>query len=164
MNTEEAAALTGLIIDRTEQDVEYARSLLRKGTPNLTEEEKELLYSLTLKGVYNPFDIERVRYWIVELSEVLYAMGYPVILEDWPEMEWFAAPTASELNKFLLNVKIIRKAFATLPTTPAVPDTMRFFTYEQANAIERILCDVIALFSNMVEALNYSGEMYGGEM
>ena len=43
MNAEEVAALAEAIIDRTEQDVAYARSLLHKGLPNMTEEEKEQL-------------------------------------------------------------------------------------------------------------------------
>lgn len=164
MNAEEVAALTGAVIDRTEQDVAYARSLLHKGWPNMTEEEKEQFLSGQLKGVYNHTDLNRVEEMIWLLATALTEFGYPADIGEQSLWEAGHTPTVSELNQLLIRVKVIRQAFATISSTPEVPDTMRFFTYEQANVVERILCDIFALASNMLMAYTFSGDVYGGEM
>lgn len=159
-----------LITDRTQQDVAYAQQLLQKGFANFTEADMAAYESLGMKGVYNASDCMRVEDAVKELSEILNERGYNVTVKLQDDFLWFycfifGIPMIAELQEpYLANIRAIRSAFPTLPTTPEVPDSMSRMTYVEANAIEQILTDVNLLLNNMIASTNYSGDLYGGEL
>lgn len=159
-----------LVTDRTQQDVAYAQQLLQKGFANMTDAEKAAYESLQMKGVYNANDFLRVEVAVKKLSKVLNERGYNVTVNVQDELMWVICsqagfPMFTELQElYLANIRAIRNAFATLPTTPDVPDSLNRMTYVDANAIEQILADVNTLLNNLVASTNYSGDLYGGEL
>ena len=50
------------------------------------------------------------------------------------------------------------------PTTPDVPADMEYLSYDEANAIEKILIDMETLINNMMTAWFYCGEIECGEV
>lgn len=152
-----------LITDRTQQDVARLEALARKGFANMTASERAE-WLVPSKGAYNATDLNRVEAAVSYLHNRLNEHGYSFPIE--PVRTWTVAdvPTASEMTRYITNVKAIRKAFATLPTTPAAPNSMNRFSYIEANAIEQILMDVDRLLSNTVASFTISGESYGGEL
>ena len=73
-------------------------------------------------------------------------------------------PDAANRALYLQNVQTIRDAFAVFNTTPNTPSDMESFTYQQANAIEKILLDVSLLIMAFDNAVLYGGEVYCGEV
>lgn len=152
-----------LITDRTQQDVARLQALAQKGFANMTDTERAEWLAPS-KGAYNVSDLNRVEEAVAYLHSRLNAYGYPVVIE--PVRKWTAndVPTARDMARYIVNVKSIRKAFVTLPTTPAVPESMNGMTYAEANAIEQILTDVDRLLHNTITSFTHSGEFYGGEL
>lgn len=152
-----------LITDRTQQDVARLEALARKGFANMTESERAEWLAPS-KGAYNASDLNRVEAAVTYLHNRLNECGYSFPIESvrtWSDTD---LPTVGEMTRYITNVKAIRKAFATLPTTPAAPENMNRFSYFEANAIEQILTDVDRLLSNAVASFTHSGEIYGGEL
>lgn len=152
-----------LITDRTQQDVARLRVLAEKGFANMTDAERAEWLAPS-KGAYNASDLNRVEQAVSYLHSRLNAYGYSIVIE--PVRTWATTdvPTAVEMARYITNVKAIRKAFVTLPTTPATPDHMNSMTYAEANAIEQILSDVDRLLHNTIASFTHSGEVYGGEL
>lgn len=122
------------------------------------------------KGSYNNTDLNRVETAVGQLAELLNAAGWDLSLTT--KTDWAAAseaapaqdiPTASDMARYLGNIAAIRHALAFYRTTPAVPDSMDFLTWQKANAIERILADAETLINNMLATRVFSGELYAGE-
>lgn len=151
-----------LITDRTQFDVDRVNALKKKGWANMTAEERAEWES-GMKGAYNCTDLNRVQSAVRYLRDRFASVGYFVELSD--ARTWTAqdAPTKSELDAYLADVRAIRGVFEIFKTTPTVPDTMEGLTYIKANDIEQILLDVDRLLSHTIAGFAYSGEIYGGE-
>ena len=118
----------------------------------------------TNKGSYNASDLNRVGEAMLYVADRLRSAGYAVEVNprvDWTDEEWVAPAAAS---KMLDDLSVIRKQFAHVSGTPAVPADMNGFTYGDANAIERILEAADNLLTNIMTAWFYSGEVYSGEV
>lgn len=115
-------------------------------------------------GFYNASDLNRVGAAVDFLAERLNSAGY--LISAKPKTNWATGDThdITDMDSYLANVAEIRAALSVLPSTPNLPDDMRFIMYEQANDIEKILKDVDWLISNMMAAYHYSGELYSGEV
>ena len=121
-------------------------------------------WNTSMKGAYNPADLNRVENAVAYLAERLNEFGYhvdPLVTQTWNTT---SIPKPADMTRYLNNVREIREAFVTLRTTPDVPASMRKLTYVEANEIEQILHDVEMLVNNMVSAFSYSGDFYGGEI
>lgn len=156
--------MLNLITDRTARDVASLQELAAKPVREWTAAEKAA-YHANHKGAYNYTDLNRVENAVKSLADLLIECGYPVkILAT--RTNWLASdtPTVTDMTRYLENVRIIRAAFHTLPTTPQVPASMRGLTYDKANAIEKVLADVDTLLSNMIASYTYSGDVFGGEV
>ncbi len=151
-----------LITDRTQQDVNYVKSLIKKGNNEMTEEERTAWIS-GMKGAYNAFDLNRVGAAVNYLAERLVNYGYLVSVD--PKIDWMMGdlPTPIEMEHYLDQVRIIKNSIVNLPTTPALPLDMQGLTYEEANAIEQILIDVDKVITLSELTHCYSGEIYAGE-
>ena len=158
------SVLDTMITDRTQTDVDYARSLCVKGE-NMTAEEKTA-FSSPLKGMYSYPDWNRVEsavdYVADELVQAdtdlrayasslgvewddLFSVPYDpadysdlTIKTDWVEAD---KPSASQMQRYINNVNLILSA---IPEASVlwIPDTMDGLTYEYANNIEQVLIDV----------------------
>lgn len=164
--------MLNLITDRTAQDVYRWQELKGKGWANMTDSERAewagdpvaLSTPAAPRGAYNYTDLNRVEQAVDYLAQLLRELGYKV--ERLYTREWTAndVPTASDMTRYLLNVKQIREAFTILRTTPEAPTSMNRLNFDGANAIEQILADVDFLVHGMVASFAYSGDIFGGEM
>lgn len=154
--------MLNLITDRTAQDVSRWRELHVKGYAAMTNAEREEW--ATSKGAYNYTDLNRVENAVAYIADLLSSLGYGVEIAKTRTWTIYDVPTASDMNRFLSNVRTIREAFSVMRTTPVAPSTMQRLTHTSANNIERILQDVETLVNNMVAAFMYAGDIYGGEI
>lgn len=153
-----------LITDRTEEDVVRAQELIREGFSNWTEEEvTEFLNGL--KGAYNASDLNRVESAVNYVKDRLAIIGYDaldfIIKNTWSKNEFLESEDA---ERYLGMVKKLREQFAMPPETPAVPENMENFTFEEANDIERILEIIDEYITKIEKQFFYSGDLYGGEL
>lgn len=114
------------------------------------------------KGTYNAADLNRVTVALEfldrELSSVGYITGYERVKEtDWTESD---IPTASQMDKYLENARKIRSAIKVMESTPNVPKTMAFLTFQKANDIEKILLDVESLINSMRRVYMRAGTIF----
>lgn len=122
------------VTDRTQDDVEYAKSLLKKTWKTLSESEKEE-YLNGLKGCLNLADLERIENNIQFLLDALQIdssssmNGIPTI------------PDTSYFEKMKENVTRIYNKGPILETTPSIPE-LPFNDFQKINHIEKILLDV----------------------
>lgn len=91
----------------------------------------EVVPNNTTKGAYNYSDLNRVERAVAELSEIN-GLGL-VTKTDWTMWD---IPTASDMQRYLDNVKAIRDFSG---STILLPNTLDNLTYETANDIEKIL-------------------------
>lgn len=156
--------MLALVTDRTAGDVARLRELLAKPVNTWTATDRANFTAVN-KGAYNYTDLNRVENAVQTLANLLNANGYHVEIQsvktNWAES---TIPTLSDFTRYLDNVRRIRAAFYTLPTTPQVPASMKGLTYDKANAIERILSDIDVLLNNMIASYTYSGDIFGGEV
>lgn len=158
-----------LITDRTQRDVDGAKRLnANNGGSKLGIGKlgSFVIGSLNgyLKGAYTAEDKNRVGNAVNDLSERFYDAGYEktqTAKTDWTDG---VEPTESDLLTYLDIIGKIRDKITVLESTPTVPSDMRFFRYEEANDIEKILVDVDLLLNNSQNAVFYSGDLYGGEV
>lgn len=149
-----------LITNRTASDLARVRQLVEEG---MTEEQRAE-WNAGIIGAYNADDLNRVGRAVEYLTEVLAENGYIVhtaAKTDWTSGDY---PTAEKMADYIANIRALRTRFAMMATTPAVPDDMDRLTYDEANAIEKILLDLEQLLENMIAAWIYSGEVYSGEV
>ena len=115
-------------------------------------------------GFYNVSDLNRVGAAVEFINARLTECGFNIavtVRTDWMNED---EPTLEDMAAYLFDISTIRAALAVLPSTPNLPDNMRFIMYEQANDIEKILKDVDWLITNMIAAYHYSGELFSGEV
>ena len=139
-----------MITDRTLEDVEYA-----KANPTSTED---------LKGSYNNSDLNRVEEKVEELynilKEYLYDGKIEVIKTDWLKTDFF---TLNDSTRYLGNIRKLINSYFIKNDTPSLPSTMEMLTYEEANAIEKILVDIEDIIKNMEQVFVYSGVANSGQ-
>ena len=160
-----AMAELNLITDRTQADVDYWRSLQRKGYAAMTDEEKAA-WNAGLKGAYNASDLNRVGAALNYIRDRLFEARYiqPDVFEARVDWRLEEIPTVDEMTEYLGYVSVIREALGQFPTTPLVPGSANALNYSSANDIEQILVDVDGLITRMMDAVYYSGELFSGEV
>ena len=186
------SVLDTLVTDRSESDVEYLRSLLRKGWQNLSADEKTEYLSGALKGAYNYTDMNRVEAAVAYVAAELYAahatlQAYATSLgvawdnlfdvpynytdyqslttkTDWDDEDIMYVADAT---RYLGNLVLIAAAYE---TDIALPSSMNGLDYIGANAIERLLIAIDEVAAATVENIktlidNTAAEwFYSGEL
>lgn len=156
--------MLNLITDRTDADVTRVETLNDAGFKDWTAAEVAE-YLSDLKGAYNASDLNRVESAVQYVLDRFRANGYddlyPVIKTDWVITEFM---NVSETERYLQNIRDLRRQFVQPDGTPEVPDDMDNFTFEEANDIERILVIIDEYITKIEQAFFYSGELYGGEI
>lgn len=141
------------VIDRTQADVDYAKSLFSKPWEEFTTEEKEA-YLSGLKGCINRVDLERIENNIQILLDVL-EIDSSTYVGAIPEF-----PTTTYFEQMRDNAAAIRAGYAIHTDTPEVPE-LPFNTWQKFNAIEKILADVYEMVSAQLKY--FAGEIYAGD-
>ena len=159
--------LLALITDRTAADVAEAKRLRDKLLAGevLTDEEFAR-YSAGLRGCYNASDMNRVGAAVRYVANRLNAEGYGAHVSpktDW-QMEY--AVRQSDWNKYLDEVRHLRRKLTLMRTTPQITDGMYsgLKSYAEANAIEQILVDLDWMLTNIIRDYIYAGEVFAGEV
>jgi hypothetical protein len=94
----------------------------------------EILATQATKGAYNYSDLNRVERAVAEISD-LGNLGL-ITKTNWSAWD---IPTASEMNRYLSNVALIRSRYANRSDVPQAPFSMSQLNYSGANNIEAIL-------------------------
>lgn len=166
-----------MITDRSLSDVEIAKSLIKKGFQNMTNEEKQSFLS-GLKGAYNYTDVNRVEsaveylaerlvktpeelrefsensgvYWYENFFDVEYSPEDYKGIEaknDWKLNDEF---TEEERQKYLQKILYVLGALDAVPSE--FPQTLKGLTHSGANTIEKSLVD----FDNSLKGLQKAKE------
>lgn len=111
-----------LIYDRTEQDVEYAK----------THQSSEDF----LKGAYNYTDLNRIESWCEYLKTELNKAGYTTNITTKTDWNMAGFPMQSQLERIRSNISTLKNAFYSYTN---VPTNLNNMTYKKANDIEKIL-------------------------
>lgn len=151
-----------LITDRTSKDIERAKTLAAKRWSEMSEDEKTEWKS-SLNGAYNASDINRVNTAVNYLAERLVSTGYDVNVSAKTDYKIEDVPSTKDLTTYLENIAALR-VVTMQPTTPDLPETMRWFTYDEANAIEKFLVDLDVILTAVEASWIYSSEIYSGEV
>ena len=115
----------------------------------------EILATPATKGAYNYSDLNRVERAVIEILNSTGLDGIETKIERW---RMWDVPIASEMERYLNNIKIIRNAF--LSEDHPLPNSMNYLTFEDANNIEEVLLKAWAT----LEASLHSGEIFCGEV
>ena len=143
-----------LITDRTLADVVRVSELSAKGYANMTPAE-QAEWLAGMKGSYNYTDLNRVESAMVQIASFLGVTLYE------PKTNWNATdiPTKSSMDRYLENIKRLRRVCNGISSTPSTPATMVGLTYVTANHIEQILLDI----ESAMNGYAVCGETYCGE-
>ena len=159
------------VTDRSQSDVDIARSMWERGyfnlatvpTCNLGEcylpadlsDSERARYDAGLKGSLNKDDLLRIENDIQLLSDVL-ELGLTTHYNNIP-----AYPNETYYNNLLSNVGTIRAAYMEYTTTPSTPSApLNIFT--KWNNVEQILKDVYTILNSNL--YYYTGEgLYSGQ-
>lgn len=94
----------------------------------------EILATEATKGAYNYSDLNRVERAVAEISDIL-GLGLTT-KTDWGMWD---IPTASEMERYLNNVAVLRQQVVDDTSVPTLPTSMNNLTYTDANNIELVL-------------------------
>ena len=159
--------LLALITDRTAADVAEAKRLRGKllAGEALTDEESAR-YSAGLRGCYNASDMNRVGAAVRYVASRLNAEGYGAYVSPKTYWQMEYAVRQSDWNKYLDEVRHLRRKLTLMRTTPQIADGMYsgLKSYAEANAIEQILVDLDWMLTNIVRNYIYAGEVFAGEV
>lgn len=166
------SVLDTLITDRTQADVDRAKSLCLKGANMTPEELAEFL--LALKGMYNYTDLNRVETAVDYVADELvqadtdirqYASDLGVAWDDifavpydpadyslTVKTDWAVTniPSATQMARYISNLKLIQAAIPD-SSNAWIPDSMNMINWENANDIEKLLIDVHTAVALLVE-------------
>lgn len=153
--------MLNLITDRTQADVEYAKSFRGKEWKNLTDKEKTD-YLAGLKGTYSYIDFNRVENAVAYLSEVLNNSGYTNRVNV--KTDWIAEDIqkVSEIQRYLNNIAELKdKYYSSIEGELPTVDT--WLTVEGANYIEALLENIYNLILDMGNMYVCSGVANAGQ-
>lgn len=153
--------MSNLVTDRTAADVARWRELKNKGIANLTA--SELAEWLNSKGAYNYTDMNRVESAVSVIAGKLREIDIPVSVATKSNWSRADVPAASDLARYLNNVKLLRNASSGLRLTPTLPSSMVRLDYIGANNIEKALQHIEEWADRSKDSRSYAGEFFGGE-
>lgn len=135
--------------NRTQADVELAIALLKTGN-NISEQ----------KGCFNVGDINRIENNVRYIADRLNVLKYTNTIET-KSWDMYGIPNVTEVNRLINNVSKIINAYYKPAGSPALPVTL--LTFEQVNALEKILYMVKHLIDNEENEFRHCGTFNCGE-
>ena len=117
------------------------------------------------RGAYSYMDLNRVERAVTDVLNAAVQMDTPLDLEtktDWGPPGVFPEnfPTASQMERYLGNVRMIRSAFG---ISVALPQSMSRLTWRSANNIERVLQEALQIADQTISNFVFCGELFAGE-
>ena len=141
------------VLDRSQADVDYAKTLWDIGYSNLTDTQKAE-YIAGLKGSLNTSDLLRIENNIQLLSDVL-ELNLTTYNGNIPGI-----PNVAYYDNLISNVEAIRSAYTTYDNTPATPSGP-INEFSKINNIEQIVTDVYKILNSNFHY--YTGQgLYSG--
>lgn len=116
----------------------------------------------TSKGFYNVADLNRVEGMTRYIADLLTAYGYPVTITtktDWVITDF---PTATEMGRYLNNVKYCVQQYNSVPGV-TLPISMDRLDYIGANNIEKMLVGIEELIEEMISHFRLCNTFKCGE-
>ena len=134
------------IYDRTQYDVEYAKSRIKyfKENGGVTD-------GKDLKGCLNSDDLNRIENNTEYLSELLITLYYYNHINNY-DKSWSigSVPHTDHVSRIINNVSILQKAYYTPSGSPNLPNTLTHF--EDVNSIEKCLHLLKVMIDEMVSS------------
>jgi hypothetical protein len=115
----------------------------------------EIMPTDATKGAYNYSDMNRVERAAAELSYL-----YGLCLDTKIDWDVWSVPQASDMVRYITNIKKIRSATIKPNNNVSAPETMDGLSYNDANNIEKIL---LAAHEN-TDTICRVGELFSGEV
>ena len=132
------------VYNRTQNHIDRLKQLRSKGYENLTASERAEYSGYAALGAYNASDLNRVESAVSELASLL---GLTLTTKtDWAYYNQF---TGFNETRYLGNVVTLRDVALSIDPTlvfPTLPKSMYYFTFERANAIEKVLSIIYERF------------------
>lgn len=167
-----------MIIDRSQSDIDIAKSLIKKGFQNMTSDEKQSFLS-GLKGAYNYSDFNRIEatvYYLANRLKDIWIESETLANElgvDWDEIfnypydkygfddistkyDWSVDDILNKANRerYINNIKTILISF--IDDITDIPNSLEKMNFEDANNIEKQL---LLLNKKIVAAKNNNDNM-----
>ena len=145
------------IYDRTQHDVEYAKSRIKyfKENGGITDGED-------LKGCLNVVDLNRIENNTGYLSDLLISLYYfnsiSKLSSNWNMSNM---PTLEHINRIIDNVKKLQTAYFKPSGSPNLPNTLTH--YEEVNSIEKCLYLLKAMIDEMMSSFKECNTFECGE-
>lgn len=102
----------------------------------------ELIFNRVEPGKYDWQDFNRVGEAVEYILARLTSVGCMTDVNAKTDWDRSDVQTRAEMAQYLQNVRNLRAELTMLESTPQTPETMRFLTYQSANAIEKILFNI----------------------
>ena len=94
-----------------------------------------------------------------------FTAGADVAVAPKPEIdEWVVGDIINQTvwTQYIVNVQSIRDAYYTMSDTPELPEPTAPLTYDGANAIERLIYDILKLYEGMIKRYRICGTFLAG--
>ena len=138
------------IYDRTQADVDYAKSQVRQG-----------INDVDLRGSLNANDLNRIesntRYLADELIK-LYYFNSMSTRATWTNVD---IPFLSHINRIINNINVLWKKYYKPPDATDLPNSL--IAFEQVNNIERNLYSIKEMLDDMISSFRECGTYNCGE-
>lgn len=109
----------------------------------------ELITDRTGPGKYDWQDFNRVGKAVEYVAGRLREAGYTadvVTKTDWTRQ---GIQSRKQMEQYITNIQTLRDILAFPPEVPAAPDTIRFLTWQKANAVETIVSNLDTLITSL---------------
>lgn len=149
-----------LIFDRTEADIEQARSIINEKIKKFlaTTKEEE---SIVERGAFLPSTVQRIEDSEKELFVLLKDLAY--YGEEPSTKEWVLGDIFSEedMSRIIENGELLRESFFTYSATPTKASPK--YDYKNLNKIEKLLYDLFSIVEYIEENAKECDTFYSGE-
>lgn len=149
-----------MIFDRTQNDVDTAIRL-RKEKVQTFQELTENEIAILEKGMFTLNTLNRIEEKQEDLKGIFNDMGYWNTLianKSWDNTQIF---DATEFQRIIDNLKVLREAFFVYTYTPKTPPVS--YHFEDINALEKILYDLDVMINDIKSNYKECGTFESGE-
>lgn len=145
------------IYDRTQADVDYAKSQIKyfKQNGGITD-------GKDLKGCLNVDDLNRIEFNTEYISDLLITLCYFNNINKHSD-RWYVSsvPYVNHINRIIDNVLRLQTAYFKPSGSPTLPTTLTH--YEDVNSIEKCLYLLKVMIDDMVSSFRECGTFNCGE-
>lgn len=145
------------IYDRTQADVDYAKSQIKyfKQNGGITD-------GKDLKGCLNVDDLNRIEFNTEYLSDLLCTLYYFNNIKKHSDI-WHTGgvPNVNHINRMIANVSKLQTAYFKPSGSPTLPNTLTH--YENVNSIEKCIYLLKVMIDNMTSSFKECNTFECGE-